>query len=83
MKNKLECMSCEKEIGLKELLQVDLSVKKMESEKAELIWDKLPNPPLFKRNQDKFLHMTDLGYKVLNVCQNCYQIAINSLGDLS
>lgn len=76
-----ECVYCEKEIGLEELLQVDLSVKNMDSEEAEFIWDQLPEVPLNKRKIEKFLHMSDLGYKVLNICMECYQGAINSLGD--
>ena len=75
------CVYCEKEIGLEELIQVDLSVKNIESEKAEFIWDQLPNTPLLKRKQDKFLHMTDLGYKVLNICKECYQKALKKYGD--
>ncbi|MBA7584689.1 hypothetical protein ES708_26646 [subsurface metagenome] len=78
----LECVNCEKEIDLKELLQVDSSAKTMESEKTEFIWDQLPEIGMDKRNIEKFSHMTDLGYKVLNVCWKCYRIAFNLIGGL-
>ena len=80
---KLECIYCKNKVDLKQLLQVDLIVKSMDSEKMEFIWDQLPSINLEERKIEKYLHMTDLGFKILNVCMNCYHKAINSYeGDL-
>ena len=78
MNKNLECVYCGKKVKINELLQVDLSVKNMDSEQAEFIWDQLPKIGMDKRNIKKFSHMTDLGFKVLNVCMDCYQKALNS-----
>ena len=76
-----ECIYCGKNVDIGELLQVDLSVKNMDSEEVGFIWDQLPEIPLDKRKIEKFLHMSDLGYKVLNINMDCYQKAHKKYGD--
>ena len=76
-----ECIYCGKNVDISELLQVDLSVKNMDSEEVEFIWDQLPEIPLDKRKIEKFLHISDLGYKVLNISMDCYQKALKKYGD--
>ena len=76
-----ECIYCGKKVKINKLLQVDLSVKNMDSEEVEFIWDQLPEIPLDKRKIEKFLHMSDLGYKILNICMDCYQKALKKYGD--
>ena len=81
MKKKLECINCRRNVDINELLHVDLSVKNMDPEKAEFIWDQLPEVPLDDRKIEKYLHMSNLGYKVLNVCLEYYQKALKKYGD--
>ena len=79
----LQCVYCKKKVTLNELLQVDLLTQNRDSEETEFIWDQLPNISLEERKNEKFLHMSNLGYKVLNVCMECYQKAIKKFeGDL-
>ena len=72
----LHCIYCKKKVGLKELVEMDSIIRDLDSEEAEFIWDQLPEIAMDERDQDKFLHMSDLGYKVLNVCMDCYQKAV-------
>nr|WP_147664652.1 hypothetical protein [Candidatus Prometheoarchaeum syntrophicum] len=58
-------------------------VENMDSEDAEFIWDVFPKFSLEKRKIEKFSHMTDLGYKVQNICAVCYQTALKKSGELS
>ena len=74
-KKKLECAFCKKKVRLKQLLQVDSLVKNTDSEEAEFIWDQLPNISFEERKKENITHMSDLGYKVLNVCMKCYKKA--------
>lgn len=74
----LECAFCKKKTELKELLQVDLIVQDRDSEEMEFIWDQLPDISLEERKNEKYIHMSDLGYKILNVCMECYQNAFKN-----
>jgi len=70
------CIYCQKEVGLVELLRVDSTVKEMDSEEMEYVWDEFTEPNMEARKIPKYSHMTDLGYSVLNTCMDCYQKAL-------
>lgn len=71
-----ECFYCNKKAELNELLQVDSTVKEMDSEEMEYVWDQFPEASIEARKIPKYSHMTDLGFSVLNVCMDCYQKAL-------
>lgn len=73
---KYNCIYCQKEIKLNELLQVDSTVKEMDSEEMEYIWDQFGEASIEARKSPMYSHMTDLGFLVLNVCMDCYQKAL-------
>jgi len=68
-----KCYYCGKKSNLEELIKVDQELKRMDSEDHEFLLDNLP---ISKNSRDPpFIHMADLGYKVLNICRNCYEQA--------
>ncbi len=77
-RNNLQSAFCKKKTDLNQLLQVDFLVQDINSEELEFIWDQLPDISMEERKNEKFSHITDLGYKVLNVCMKCYQKALSS-----
>lgn len=70
------CISCYKEVGLTELLQVDSNFKKMNPEDARYVCDELGEPNPDSRKVLEYSHITNLDYRVLNICLDCYQKAL-------
>ena len=70
------CFFCNSLAKLSELQKVDNILKETSSEHQELILDHLSN----SRNPRKkpFIHKSNYGYEVLNICKNCYEQALNS-----
>jgi len=66
-RNDHKCYYCGKTVEEKELLRVDQVLGEMEGEEREFLLDDLPqsdNP-----REQPFVHKSDLGYDVLNICK--------------
>jgi len=70
------CIYCQKEVSLDELLQVELKIKEMDSEEMEYVWDQFNEPSMELRKIEKYSHMSEFGYPVLNVYMDCFQKAL-------
>jgi len=68
-----KCFYCNKYIGLKELREVDQILSSFDPEDHEFILDALP--PINKPRTSPHLHMSNLGYEVLNMCRECFDKA--------
>jgi hypothetical protein len=67
---KNRCYYCNQIVNLKELLKVDELLKNIESEEHEFLLDKLPKSSHTRGHP--YIHVSDLGYKVLNICFSCF-----------
>ncbi len=69
------CYYCNETINLEELLKIDEKLKRIDPEDQEFLLDNLPssNNP----RERPFIHMSDLGYDVLNICRECFENAKN------
>lgn len=75
--SKFRCYYCLNLVELKELEAVDEKLEKMNSEMQEFLLDYLPSSKLPRKKP--YIHMSDLGYNVLNICLSCFRIAKNNL----
>lgn len=63
----LKCYYCNRNVKLKELLYVDNELNNMHIDVYEELMYELDDPE--KPKQDPYVHMSDLGYEVLNMCK--------------
>ncbi|HUS49694.1 MAG TPA: hypothetical protein VMZ91_05985 [Candidatus Paceibacterota bacterium] len=64
----LRCFYCGKDVNIGELRQIDKKLGKMEGEDREFLMDNFPkttNP-----RKKPYVHKSDLGYDVLNICED-------------
>lgn len=64
------CFYCKGKVKLDELQQVDQKLKHLESEEYEFLIDELPESTIPR--QKPYIHSSDLGYDVLNLCLKCF-----------
>ncbi len=74
-KRRYFCFFCNSQVKLSELKNIDSKLKEIQSEYQELILDYLPqsNNP----REKPFIHKSDYGYDVLNICHKCFKKAYN------
>ncbi len=70
-KEKYRCYYCNKKVDLEELKDVDLILKKMKEEYYEFLLDDLPK--VCSPRKKPYIHLSELGYDVLNICKRCLQ----------
>ena len=75
--SQLKCFYCGDNVSIEELLQSDQTLGDMEGEDREFLTDSFPKT----KNPRKapFVHKSDLGYDVLNICKSCFKKAYNKL----
>lgn len=69
------CYYCNDTINMEELLIVEDKFKRMDPEDHEFLLDNLPNSD--HPRKPPFIHKSDLGYDVLNICIKCFKRAKN------
>lgn len=69
------CYYCNEIINLEDLLKIDEKLKNMEPENQEFLLDNLPRSNYLR--EPPFIHKSDLGYDVLNICRECFENAKN------
>ena len=73
----MKCYYCSKTISLEEILKIDRKLKRMNPEDHEFLLDNLPISK--KSPEPPFIHECNLGYDVLNICEECYYKAKSKL----
>ena len=73
------CFYCTAAVNVEDLIKVDKNLKKMDPETQEFLLDNLPNSN--KPRHSPFIHKSDLGYDVLNICFNCFKRAQKELNE--
>lgn len=71
------CFYCVEAVSVEDLMKIDKKLKKMDPETHEFLLDNLPNSN--NPRQTPFVHESDLGYNVLNICFNCFKRAEKGL----
>ena len=64
------CYYCNETINLGEILEIDEKLKEMNPEDHEFLLDDLPNST--NPRESPYIHKCDLGYDVLNICNECF-----------
>lgn len=67
------CYYCDEKISLNELIEIDLTIKELDSEDLEFIYDELGEKS--KPKVPPYIHLTDLDYNILNICKSCWNQA--------
>lgn len=67
------CYYCNNPVILEALLKIDEKLKKLDPEDHEYILDNLPKSGNLR--VAPFIHKSDLGYEVLNICTECFNNA--------
>lgn len=68
------CYYCDKKIHIDELIEIDLTIKELDSEDIESIYDELGD--VCKPKVPPYIHLADVDYFVLNLCKSCWNQAI-------
>ena len=70
------CYYCNAATNLEEILKIDEKLKWMNPEDHEFLLGNLPSSNCPR--EKPFIHESDLGYDVLNICHECYKRAKSS-----
>ncbi len=75
-----KCFYCDTTVNFNDLIWVDDKFNQLESEEHEYILDYLHLSINSERSRaNPYVHESDLGYDVLNICRNCFGKASRSI----